>query len=67
MAHSNYTYIYKWNSISDKPVLESNQINQFISNNKIPVITTCGIIVIVIVYFIYRLNHTVSRTTEGSC
>ncbi|NLM75975.1 MAG: CPBP family intramembrane metalloprotease [Clostridiaceae bacterium] len=71
-SHSIWPAVITHISINGTPFLtslfwESNQINQFISNNKIPVITTCGIIVIVIVYFIYRLNHTVSRTTEGSC
>ncbi len=40
---------------------DSKQIEQFVSDYKIPVTITCGVIVIAIMYFIYRKNHTESK------
>ncbi len=40
---------------------DTDQVDQFISTNKIPVTITCGVLVIAIMYFIYRKNHMESK------
>jgi membrane protease YdiL (CAAX protease family) len=44
-------------------IWEEEQIDQFVSSNKIPVTITCGVIVIAIMYFIYRKNPMESKVS----
>lgn len=42
---------------------DSDLVDQFLSDYRIPVTITCGILVIAIMYFIYRRNHTNSKVS----
>lgn len=44
-------------------IWKEEQIDRFVSSNKIPVTITCGVIVIAIMYFIYRKNPMESKVS----
>jgi|BioPla2DNA2_1021312.scaffolds.fasta_scaffold44381_3 membrane protease YdiL (CAAX protease family) len=62
-CHSVWPAIILHISMNGTPFLsellwDSKQIEQFVSDYRIPVTVTSGVIVIAIMYFIYRKNHT---------
>ena len=58
MDWNNFTYVYEWVPLLISLFWNDNQVEQFIMEYRIPVTVISGVLVMVIMYFIYRNRRT---------